>query len=406
MRLSVPGSPHLTYCTNIHPGETWREVRQNVEQHVLEVKRQVSPTAPFGVGLRLSAVAADELGHDRELDAFASFLAESGLYVFTMNGFPYGAFHGTRVKENVYRPDWLEPTRRTYTGRLAEILARLLPNEPGMVGTISTVPGAFKPRVRGDGDVDAMAQQLRLQALDLHRLQQRTGKCISVALEAEPSCFLETLNETVAFFLEHLFSRTSIQAAATLGGVSLSEAELLLRDHLGVCVDTCHMAVEFEDGARTRSTFAREGIRIDKVQLSAGIEVNVPPGSVDGTRGMRAFAEDTYLHQVVESVNGAFERYVDLPEALAAFDRDRSASRRFRVHFHVPIFQQHLGEFSTTQLDLSDWIDAARTAHVTNHFEIETYTWDVLPPELRRGHVCDAIAREMSWALQRFAAGG
>ena len=41
MRLGSQG--HLTYCTNIHPGETWSEVRANLERFLPRVKQQVAP---------------------------------------------------------------------------------------------------------------------------------------------------------------------------------------------------------------------------------------------------------------------------------------------------------------------------------------------------------------------------
>ncbi len=176
MKLAVPGGPHLTYCTNIHPGETWAEVRANLERHVRAVKASVAPAQPFGVGLRLSAAAAATLAQPGELDAFREFLRDSGLYVFTINGFPYGPFHGTRVKEDVYLPDWLDEARLEYTDRLAELLAALLPDEPGLEGTVSTVPGAYKARVRGAADAARMAELMVRHAAGLHRLRERTGK--------------------------------------------------------------------------------------------------------------------------------------------------------------------------------------------------------------------------------------
>ena len=194
MKLAVPGEPHLTYCTNIHPGETWAEVRANLERHVSRVKAAVAPTRPFGVGLRLSAVAAAALAQPAELDAFRTFLRDSGLYVFTINGFPYGPFHGTRVKEEVYLPDWLDDARLSYSDRLAELLAALLPDEPGLEGTVSTVPGAFKGRVRGAADESRMAELMVRHAAGLHRLRERTGKMVSLALEPEPCCHMETVD--------------------------------------------------------------------------------------------------------------------------------------------------------------------------------------------------------------------
>jgi len=35
------GAAHLTYCTNIHPGESWAEVEANLARHVVAVKARV-----------------------------------------------------------------------------------------------------------------------------------------------------------------------------------------------------------------------------------------------------------------------------------------------------------------------------------------------------------------------------
>ena len=203
MRLAAPGAPHLTYCTNIHAGDSWSEVRANVAAHVTAVKARVAPDRPFGVGLRLSAAAAAALDTPADLDAFRALLAEHDLYVFTMNGFPYGAFHGAPVKERVYRPDWTEDARLAYTDRLARLLADLLP--PNCEGTISTVPGAYKDRVGTAADVEAIARNLAAHVATLHDLRERRGVTITLALEPEPCCQLETVAETVAFFEERLF---------------------------------------------------------------------------------------------------------------------------------------------------------------------------------------------------------
>ncbi|HYR95772.1 MAG TPA: hypothetical protein VEM57_03505, partial [Candidatus Binatus sp.] len=190
MILRSAGGPHLTYCTNIHPGETWPEVRLNLERFVLAVKARVAPSERFGVGLRLSGAAARALAEPRELEAFRAFLDQHDLYVFTLNGFPYGPFHGTPVKERVYRPDWMEPERLAYSDGLAHVLSALLP--PGMEGSISTAPGAFKERVRSAKDVAQIVEQLLAHAATLHGIQARTGRSIALALEPEPCCLLET----------------------------------------------------------------------------------------------------------------------------------------------------------------------------------------------------------------------
>jgi acyl-CoA dehydrogenase len=189
------GDAHLTYCTNIHPGETWPEVRANLERYVVAVKARVCPDEPFGVGLRLSIDALIEL-RDSSCRAFADlreFLAENGLYVFTINGFPYGRFHGTSVKESVYRPDWSEEDRVGYTVDLARLLARLLP--PGITGTVSTVPGAFHTRARHSR---AIATHLKQCNAALAAIERDTDRRVVVALEPEPACMLETVAYALA----------------------------------------------------------------------------------------------------------------------------------------------------------------------------------------------------------------
>jgi sugar phosphate isomerase/epimerase len=378
---------HLTYCTNIHPGETWAEVRANVEQHVVAVKARVCPDAPFGVGLRLSARAAEELHQPEELARFASFLEDSGLYVFTINGFPYGAFHETRVKENVYLPDWRDPARGRYSACLAEILAALLPD--GMTGSVSTVPGAFRSAAASTDDAARIAGAIVDHAAMLVRVRETTGKEITLALEPEPRCFLETSEEAVRFFEDHLFSPTARARLAAGSGQTSAQAETSLRRHLGICFDACHAAVEFEDGRASLAAIEGAGIAIAKIQITTALEANV-----DGPlrRELARFADDVYLHQVVVQHGSTLERYVDLPEALA-----KAKDGRWRIHFHVPVFQRELGSFTNTQPHLLDVLAAVRDRDVTRHLEIETYTWDVIPEAFRAGDAVSAIAREIEW---------
>jgi sugar phosphate isomerase/epimerase len=404
MRLACAGRPHLTYCTNIHAGESWVEVRRNVETHVLAVKRRISPDQPFGVGLRLSARAAGGLAAPGEIDRFRSWLHEHGLYVFTINGFPHGAFHGCSVKERVYLPDWLESARVAYTISLARILGELLPDDPDVEGTISTVPGAFRPRVRSREDVDRIVENLIQSAAALHRIREDTGKVLSLALEPEPACWLETASEAAAFFEDHLFRRSAAARFAALTGAAPAASEAHLRRHLGVCLDTCHMAVEWEDARGALSALRAAGIRVGKIQLSAGLEASLRGGCVEQVMdALRPFAESVYLHQAVARGGDALHRYVDLPEAIAVAGEPGMAAEALRVHFHVPVFREDLGLFRSTQSYLREVLSSLVETPVSPQLEVETYTWDVLPEEHRREDVDDAIARELTWARERLS---
>ncbi len=398
MKIGDGSLGHLTYCTNIHRGETWPEVLASLERHLPAVKARFSPDRPFGVGLRLSAIAAEALRDQAAFAQLRDLLDAHDLYVFTINGFPYGPFHGVRVKEEVYQPDWQHEERLSYTNLLADLLADLLPDEAGLEGSVSTVPGTFKPLSEPPGAVERIAENLVRHVAHLVRLRSRTGRTIALALEPEPYCFLETIEETVRFFERHLFADAAISRLASLGGLSRGDAEAALRRHLGVCYDVCHAAVEYEDPKGGLEQLRAAGIGVPKLQLSAALRI----AEVDAAKAERLhqFDEPVYLHQVVERRSGRLTRYLDLPQAFAALDA--SVDRReWRIHFHVPIFLDEIEHFSTTQDFLREILAIHREAPVSAHLEVETYTWDVLPERDRQDDVATAIGRELAWVRER-----
>ncbi|MBZ5555643.1 MAG: metabolite traffic protein EboE [Acidobacteriia bacterium] len=395
--MIVAGRFHLTYCSNIHPGESWQDVSDVLRTSLPRVRALMNFDGPFAIGLRLSAAAAVALETPATLAAFQEFLAAGGYYVPTINGFPYGAFHGQRVKERVYLPDWRDPARLEYSNRLARVLAALLKGRDDIVGSVSTVPGAFRSDVRSAGDEDAIASNILRHAAHLASLRRRTGTTITLALEPEPACLLETVADAVSFFERSLFDGDRIQRVAREVGVALTEDEV--RRHVGVCLDACHMAVEFEDPAGAIAALRRAGVRVCKVQVSSALRL-ADRDSASLASALTPFAEDTYLHQVVERNAGGFAKYTDLPEALDALEATSRSpgAREWRVHFHVPIFLRIVDTFETTQPYLASLLDLLKRDDICPYLEVETYTWDVLPPEHRTSDVCTAIARELTWA--------
>ena len=382
---------HLTYCTNIHAGEPLDEVMAGLARHLPEIKAGVAGAGPFGVGLRLGQAAASRLREPAALAQLKRFLSAGNYYVFTINGFPYGAFHGRAVKEDAYKPDWSTPERLAYSDLLADILSELLP--AGQEGSVSTVPCTFKPWAAGR--LEAITEQLIRHVAHLVGIAAKTGQTIALALEPEPHCYLETIDEAVAFFNGHLFSRAGVARLAAITGLSPAAAESAMRRHIGVCYDVCHAAVEFEDPKASIERLRAAGIQIPKLQLSSALKVAA--FDQQSARHLAAFAEPVYLHQVVQRKDGVLRRFVDLPQALA----DAAAGGEWRVHFHVPLFLEEMQHFGTTQAFLAEILRLHRAAPISRHLEVETYTWDVLPAAYRKVSLSSAIARELNWVKAR-----
>jgi len=380
---------HLTYCTNIHAGEPLEEVMRGLARHLPAIKTAVAPDRPFGVGLRLGHQAAEGLRDPGALAELKRFLAAGGYYVFTLNGFPYGAFHGRAVKEDAYKPDWGDALRLAYTDHLADILSDLLP--AGQDGSVSTVPCTFKPWA--EGRMDAVTDHLIRHVAHLVGIANKTGQTIALALEPEPCCLLETIDETVEFFNTRLFDRKGVARLAALTGLGAAAVEAAMRRHIGVCYDVCHAAVEFEDPKASIAKLRAHGILIAKLQLSSALKVAAL--DAESARHLAAFAEPVYLHQVVQKSKGRLSRFVDLPQALA--QADGAAGAEWRVHFHVPVFLERMTHFGTTQSFLAEILALHRAEPISPHLEVETYTWDVLPESYRKADLSSAIARELNW---------
>ena len=384
---------HLGYCTNIHRGESWEETFAGLDQYTRRVRARVCPAEePYGIGLRLSADAAAELAADSsKVDAFRRWLDETHSYVFTINGFPYGKFHNTRVKEQVYVPDWGTQERLDYTCLLFDLLCELAPE--GMAGSVSTLPGSFKEFIEDDAaQGQAIVEKLRACSDHLDRLREKTGRDLHLGLEPEPLGWFETTPETVAFY------------DRLLDGVGEAERERLLAN-LGINYDTCHLAIEYEEPAEAIARLRQSGIRVSKIHLSSALKVS--PSEATRER-LRAFEDEVYLHQVVvRAGDQVTHRFRDLPDALdwAEADGDGGPGEEWRVHFHVPIHAQpETAFFSDTRDHVSGVLDLlGADPGWCEHFEMETYTWEVLPEELRSADVVDQLVKEYDWCLGEFA---
>ena len=401
MKLATKNDLHLTYCTNIHPGETWSEVENNLKKYIPELKTRLSPDRPFGIGLRLADTAARELLDRDNLSQLQIWLQEQDLYVFTLNGFPYGGFHHQIVKDKVYAPDWSTSERLDYTLRLIEILATLLPES--LDGGISTLPISYKPWWQNLDDKNKILHQSSLNlgkvVATMAEVYQNTGKLLHLDLEPEPDGMLENTAEVIDFFQDWLLPIGGKWLQQQLR-ISQEVAESWITDHIRVCYDTCHFAVEYEEPHEIIQRLENAGIKIGKIQLSSAIKIDIPV-EIDQRKlileKLSPFAESTYLHQVIAQYRDrTLKHYPDLATALPHLLT--TGAQKWRTHFHVPIFIRNYQLFESTQEHLEKLLQLLPNNSVGHHLEIETYTWEVLPPEMKLD-ILTSIEREYQWVL-------
>lgn len=397
------GRNHLTYCSNIHSGESWADHFAQLKRHFPGIREALAAGCPMALGLRLANNASHTLDEEQHLDEFRHWLHQQQTYVFAINGFPYGSFHGHAVKDQVHTPDWTTPERRDYTIRLARILSRLPLN--GLDGGISTAPLSYR-RWHTPADLPQVITRATAHIVDVLRylisLREETGQVIHLDIEPEPDGVLETGEEFIHWY-EGELTRQALSAVQEILGIDAADAATVLREHIRLCYDVCHFAVGYESHEQCMEQLRAKQIRIGRVQLSAALKV--PLGETAERRhiadALEAYNEPVYLHQVVARTHkGNLLRYPDLPEALS--DMYNEQVREWRAHYHVPVFKDDFGLLQSTQADIRTVLDLVKKDDLCRHLEVETYTWDVLP-ESYKLPIGQSIIRELEWVRQQLA---
>ena len=389
---------HISYCTNIHPGENWETTFISLKDHVPSVKASVAKDQAFGLGLRLSNTASEELGLGDRLHQFKEWLDNHQLYVFTMNGFPYGNFHKERVKDMVHAPDWTTEERVNYTKRLFRQLAVLSPND--ISAGISTSPISYKHWFASENELNRVcttgAINMISVVLELIAIEEATGKSMHLDIEPEPDGILENSDEVVHFFNEYLIP-TGVKILGDKLGKSEEEAKNLVLKYITVCYDVCHFSLAYEAPEETIPKLQAAGIGIGKIQVSSALKILFEEENREKVwDSLAQFNEPIYLHQVTVKTDAGVKTYNDLPAVL---ERKENFTE-IRAHYHVPIFLEQYNELYATQDQILEVLAYLKQNKFTDQLEVETYTWDVLPAELKLD-IDTSISREINWLKEQ-----
>ncbi len=400
--MLIKENAHLTYCTNIHPGETWEEVFLSLKKYSVDIKHKLTADKPFGIGLRLSKKSASELLENDHLANFKQWLSANNLYVFTMNGFPYGDFHDVVIKDEVHTPDWTTTERLNYTSDLVKILSYLLPER--IDGGISTSPLSYKlwfntPQETNDVKIKSTSSLIKL-VIQLVEIKKTEGKSIHIDIEPEPDGLIENTQEVLDYFRHFLFKQGVQELQKTLN-CTTEEAKSHILEHIQLCYDVCHFALAYEQPKEVVELLQQEGIKIGKIQISAALkcEKSEEVSIQEQQLCLQQFDEPTYLHQAVVKTNdGDLAHYSDLTEGIEAMSDP--SFEEIRTHFHVPVFISNFQVLNSTQDDIIAALTYWNENNYSAHLEVETYTWAVLPDHLQTD-MTSSIVRELEWVQKQ-----
>jgi sugar phosphate isomerase/epimerase len=386
-------APILGYATNCYSGESAAELIAAVRSEVAAVRKPLPGNAPLNLSLRISARAAGEFNAQPGLvDELRAALDSAGAAVVGANAFPISAPRKGVYKDGIYVPDWRAPERRKATVQIARTVARLVPADARAV--LTTLTGTYRSWAGADAPAieEACARNLLDCAEDLEALSAETGRDLVLALEPEPFTTAEALADTLRYFRERLLA---------------SSQQTFARRRLAVNLDLCHAAVMFEDAAENLRAYAREGIGVAGLHVSAALRLKDPAANLAGLAALRSFDEPVYLHQVgaIDRSGKVAFRSPDLGEFLALPPERLAAFAEARVHFHVPIFAAQVGNLATTADLIAPALREARSGGHTDLFVVETYTWKLLEGTPgAAATTAEGIARELSAARQMLGA--
>ncbi|MFM6947731.1 MAG: metabolite traffic protein EboE [Aquirufa sp.] len=386
----------LGYCSNIHPGEIWAEHFQHLKTNIPLVKAKVSPQHPMGLGLRIADLASKDLQDQVQFNDLKNWLEKEQLYIYTLNGFPFGGFHDTTVKDHVHTPDWTHDSRKEYTLRLAHLLSNLLPERIKEAG-ISTSPLSYRFWWKNTDELNKAIEKSTMALIEvveeLDKIHKKTGKIIHIDIEPEPDGILENHQEFLDWYLKTLLPLAQKYFAQK--GLKEKNIEDLIKSHIQICFDICHFGVSFDQPKNCIEELNQHGIKVGKIQISSALKVDLRDNAEEKLAKLKQYQEPVYLHQVKAKLKeGGYVQFRDLDEAFENYQE--GIFEEWRIHFHVPLFLENYGLLGSTQKEIIDTLEIQKNTPFSQQMEIETYTWGVLPSEFQVP-IHESIIREIDW---------
>lgn len=401
----------LTYCLNVHPSYTLDNVRESIQRYTIPLRHRLDIDGPMGLGLRLSFQTVKKLRNNPdELDEFRAFLRENNFYVFTLNAFPAGKFQDDGVKEEVYRPTWLEEDRVQYTKWAGNLLVQFLEDTDRDFGTVSTLPGTFREWGDSDRTWNHILGNFLRMVYHFHKKWEETGNRIQLCIEPEPFCSFESTDDILRFFNEFLFEN-GIRQYLDAFEMTEDEARKMITDHLGICFDASHLSVQYEQLPESLDRIQQAGIDIGKMQISAAPALLSPSRKPEAADSFLKMAEDRFLHQTYgQDAEGTIHSIKDLSRLNGDRLEEWEQFEEWRTHFHVPVFVERMENILTTQEFLQEGLKYALEETEIPHFEIETYSWNVLPITTRSSlgitNLTDVLEKEFDWTREQIREAG
>ncbi len=387
------GLGHLTYSTLVHPADNWEQLYHSLTTYLPKVKARIAGNKAFGVCIRLSASSAETLANSpAERAKLKKFLDDNDMYIYTANAFVYGHFKGDKVKEQVYEPDWRGEERTQYTINVANVLADVCP--AGIAPSIQSAPLGFKPRVTGDDVIASYTDHVLRVVAHLIALEVKDRP--HRAAGARAGAVLLSRNhrrDDRLFPRSPLFRRRGRKARQACACADL-------RGERSAAPPCRHRLRHLPSGGRIREYLGvlqkliDGGVPIFKFQEAAAL--HIPEVTQDVVNTLKRYAKTIYLTQTIQKMDGKLTKFLNVDDAIAAFEKE-PGPREWRTHIHVPVFLDDLGQFRTTRFAIEDGLRFHKQKPLSRHLEVETYTWDVLPDNLKKGDIVDNVCRELEW---------